>query len=205
MKHDALKTFSALKASLEQERAQLQARLNNIQAALGGAVIPTPTVKQELVWEIEPKPKRGPGRPKGTKGGMSAAGRAAIVAAQKARWAKKNEQEGFTAPQLTVVAKPVVEPSKPAKKRRISAAGRAALIAGAKARWAKYNAAKGLTTPEASKPGPAKPEIKKPLATTPTTKFVQESKPAKRRKVSAAGRANIAAAAKARWAKRKAK
>ena len=200
MKHDALKTFSALKAALEQERAQIQARLDDIQAALGGGEIPTPAAKQEPVWETEPK--RGPGRPKGTKGGMSAAGRAAIVAAQKARWAKKNEQKDFTAPQLTVGAT-LAEPSKPAKKRQYTAEGKARIVAGIKARWARYNAAKGLTASEASKSRPPKSEDKKTLGTTPTPKPVQESKPAKKRKISAAGRAAMVAAGKARWAKGK--
>ena len=176
MKHDALKTFSALKAALEQERAQIQARLDDIQAALGGGEIPTPAAKQEPVWETEPK--RGPGRPKGTKGGMSAAGRAAIVAAQKARWAKKNEQKGFTAPQLTVVTK-LVEPSEPAKKRKYTPEGKARIVAGIKARWAKYHAAKGLTVAAES-----------------------EAKPS--RQVSAAVRKARSLVAKARWAKAKA-
>jgi hypothetical protein len=66
---------------------------------------------------------------------MSRAGKARIIAAVKARWAKfkKNAK------------------SKPAKKgkRRLSAAGRAAIIAGTKARWAKV---KGATaTPEAAR------------------------------------------------------
>jgi hypothetical protein len=65
---------------------------------------------------------------------MSAAGRARIIAAQKARWAKtKAEKNGNDE------AKPVV---KPAKKRKMSAAGKAAIIAAQKARWAKVKAAK---------------------------------------------------------------
>jgi hypothetical protein len=56
------------------------------------------------------------------KKGMSAAGRAKIAAAQKARWAK-------------------VKGSKPAKKKsKMSAAGRAKIAAAAKARWAKAKA-----------------------------------------------------------------
>ena len=63
------------------------------------------------------------------KGGMSAAGRAKIAAAQKARWAKiKN-----AAPKLVVKA--------PVKKRKMSAAAKAKLSAAAKARWAKVKAA----------------------------------------------------------------
>jgi len=67
-----------------------------------------------------PGPKR--------KGGMSAAGRARIAAAQKKRWAIINA--GKTTPT-----------SKPAK-RKMSAAGRAAISRAAKARWAKVNAGK---------------------------------------------------------------
>jgi hypothetical protein len=58
---------------------------------------------------------------------MSAAGRARIAAAQKARWAKIKG------------AKPA--PKAPAKKRTMSAAGRARISAAAKARWAKARAA----------------------------------------------------------------
>ncbi len=66
------------------------------------------------------------------KGGMSAAGRARIAAAQKARWATVKAAK---------TAKPVV--AKPAKKKRkMSAAGIAKIRAGVKARWAKINAAK---------------------------------------------------------------
>jgi hypothetical protein len=61
------------------------------------------------------------------KRGMSAAGRAAVAAAQKARWAKIKG------------AKPVVKA--PAKKRKMSAAGRARISAAAKARWAKVKGA----------------------------------------------------------------
>ena len=61
------------------------------------------------------------------KRGMSAAGRTAVAAAQKARWAKIKG------------AKPVVKA--PAKKRKMSAAGRARISAAAKARWARAKAA----------------------------------------------------------------
>ena len=65
------------------------------------------------------------------KGGMSAAGRARIAAAQKARWAR------FKA------AKPAVKTVKPAKKKfKMSAAAKAKISAAAKARWAKIKAAK---------------------------------------------------------------
>jgi hypothetical protein len=69
--------------------------------------------------------KRGP-----KKGGMSAAGRARIAAAQRARWAKVKSAKSESP-----------KASKPAK-RKMSAAGRAAIIAAQKARWAKIKAAK---------------------------------------------------------------
>jgi len=65
------------------------------------------------------------------KGGMSAAGRAKVSAAQKARWAKIKS------------AKPAVTVTKPAKKKfTMSAAAKAKISAAAKARWAKVKAEK---------------------------------------------------------------
>lgn len=74
-----------------------------------------------------PAPAKAPTK----KGGMSAAGRARIAAAQKARRAKAK------------AVKPVVKPAvkAPAKKRSMSAAARAKIAAAAKARWAKVKAA----------------------------------------------------------------
>ncbi len=70
------------------------------------------------------------------RGKFSAAHRAALKAAQKARWAKI---KGNGASE-----------SKPEKKgkRRLSKAGRAAIIAGTKARWAKIRAAKAEAAPK---------------------------------------------------------
>jgi hypothetical protein len=62
---------------------------------------------------------------------MSAAGRARIAAAQKARWAKLKGGNGDL-----MAAKPAM------KKRTMSAAGRARIVAAQKARWAKIKAAK---------------------------------------------------------------
>ena len=62
------------------------------------------------------------------KGGMSAAGRARIAAAQKARWAK------FKA------ARPAAK--SPTKRNKMSAVGRARIAAAQKARWAKVKAEK---------------------------------------------------------------
>ena len=64
-------------------------------------------------------------------GGMSSAGRAAIIAAQKARWAKFHSAKG---------GKP--GPKAGRKKRGMSAAGRAAIAAAQRARWAKVKSGK---------------------------------------------------------------
>jgi hypothetical protein len=78
------------------------------------------------------------------KGGMSAAGRARIVAAQKARWAKikaaKPETKAITAAAKPVIAVNVAPPAK--KKFTMSAAAKAKISAAAKARWAKVRGAK---------------------------------------------------------------
>ena len=66
------------------------------------------------------------------KGGMSAAGRAKVAAAQKARWAKVKA--------MPAAAKPAAKA--PVKKNTMSAAGRAKIVAAQKARWAKIKAAK---------------------------------------------------------------
>jgi hypothetical protein len=75
------------------------------------------------------KPISTVAKPPKKKGGMSAAGKARIAAAQKARWAKIK------------AAKPAVK-AKPVKKARkaLSAAVKAKLSALAKARWAKAKA-----------------------------------------------------------------
>jgi colicin import membrane protein len=72
-------------------------------------------------------------KPAKKKGGMSAAGKARIAAAQKLRWAKIHAAKG----------KPAAAP-KPVKKarRKMSAEARAKIAAAAKARWAKVRAEK---------------------------------------------------------------
>ena len=100
--------------------ADIQEKIQSLQEELGqllGGETPSSAQTTE-----EPKKKRK----------MSAAGRAAIRAAQQARWAKIKG----TAPS--------VKPAKKAKKH-FSAAARAALSAAIKARWAKARKA-GKTT-----------------------------------------------------------
>lgn len=91
-------------------KEQIEKLESELDYLLGGGSAPAPAA-------------RGPGRPK--KRRMSAAARAAIGAAQKARWAK--------------VRGKAAAPKKKAK-RKVSAAARAKLAAIAKARWAKVKA-----------------------------------------------------------------
>jgi hypothetical protein len=87
-------------ASIKDQLANLENQLARILGASTPATSPKPARK---------------------KGKMSAAGRARIVAAQKARWAK-----------IKGTAKPASRP-----KKKMSAAAKARLSALAKARWAK--------------------------------------------------------------------
>ena len=89
---------------------------------LGGEV-PTPAPAPELIEE----PKK--------KGEMSAAGRAAISAAAKARWAKRRGIAFTITPTRSDEPAPTMKP-----KIKRSAAWKAALSASAKARWAKIKA-----------------------------------------------------------------
>jgi hypothetical protein len=116
MKTD-IKQYVTLRTSLEQERAELHARLKEVEAALGVAgAAPLPVVK------------RGPGRPKGStktasqspvvvekakapkrKYKRSAAARKRMAEAQKARYAKARAlKEGESGAEI----------SKPAAKRK---------------------------------------------------------------------------------------
>jgi hypothetical protein len=102
-------------------------RLNAELSELFGLSASAPVAVPAPLETVKTPGKRGP-----KKGGMSEAGRAAIAAAQRARWAKQ-KRNPFK------VKSPKIE--KPAK-RKMSAAGRARIIAAQKARWAKIKAAK---------------------------------------------------------------
>ena len=104
-------------ADIQEKIVTLQEQLNEV---LGGEV-PTPI---QALEEAPEKPKNG----RRKKRGMSAAGRAALSAAVKARWAKFRAAKGE--------AKPAPKPQ-----RKMTAAWRAALAASAKARWARVKAA----------------------------------------------------------------
>jgi hypothetical protein len=99
-------------------KEKIESLHNQLAAILGSTATPAST----------PAPKA----PK-TKG-MSAAGRAKVAAAQKARWAKIKA----TKPAV----KAVVAVKAPVKKGGMSAAGKARIVAAQKARWAKIKAAK---------------------------------------------------------------
>jgi hypothetical protein len=105
---------------LTEQIEKLQAELNQVLAG----------------WETGNGLVRQPSQPRAAKAGrkkgkMSAAGRAAIIAAQKARWAKfKAAKAGRATPAASVKA------SVP-KKRSFSAATKAKMAAAQKARWAR--------------------------------------------------------------------
>ena len=82
--------------------------------------------------ETQPAQPAATAAPK--KRGMSAAGKARIIAAQKARWAKVKAAKAAAPAAKTG--------SKPAKKFTMSAAAKAKISAAAKARWAKIKAKK---------------------------------------------------------------
>ncbi len=111
MKRDIVEQYRTVQASLNKERADLQARLAKIEAALGGEI------PQPAQAEVPAKRRRR----------MSAAGRAAIRAAARARWA---------AFRVKAAGKAVPQPA-PKRKKQFSAAARARLSALAKARWAR--------------------------------------------------------------------
>ena len=119
-------TLAELKRSINisEQIESLQAELASVFSGLSAAIAPAPaSASAPAKSNVTKSPRK--------KGKMSAAGRARIIAAQKARWAK-------------VKAAPIVEPvaAKPKKKKgQMSAAGRANIIAAQKARWAKVKAA----------------------------------------------------------------
>jgi hypothetical protein len=123
-----------------------------LEMAIVGYQIELERISARIAEINEQLGKRGPGRPKSNsamavatatdqatpkkRSTMSAAGRARIAAAQRARWAAQKRQQGQP-------AKPVApaQPAKP-KKRKMSAAGLKAIREATKKRWAAYNKAK---------------------------------------------------------------
>jgi len=141
-----LRQAADLQDKIEALQTELDQLIGNSAAVVPAAVASIAAPKKRgrprkevapVVVKQSPEPaKRGP-----KKGGMSAAGRAAIAAAQKARWAKVKSATKATIAEQVTSAMEVAE-TKPSKKRKMSAAGKAAIAAAAKARWAKFRAGK---------------------------------------------------------------
>lgn len=126
---DTIKQLEVQRARAEQEVAALNAAISSLKALGAGAapkVVPAVSMA---------KPAK--------KTGISAAGRARIIAAQKARWARIKAGKPAAKPAAKPVKAAAKVTAKPAKKKvKISAEGRAKIIAAQKARWAKIRAAK---------------------------------------------------------------
>jgi hypothetical protein len=126
---NSLQQFVRLHRELTAERGTLEARLRMINEALGEMPLPSlSAVGGASGQSISPAGTTQRGRRT-----MSAAARARIAAAQRARWAK---QKGGQASISTTSAGGAVKP-----KRRMSAAGRKAIAEGARKRWAAAKAA----------------------------------------------------------------
>ena len=98
----------------------------------------TPSVEQDSL----PPASVDPTAPAKRK--MSAAGRRAIIAATKKRWAAVKAAKAASAAAVPVAARPKAEPAKtsvPVKKGGLTAAGRKALSIAMKKRWTKKKAA----------------------------------------------------------------
>jgi hypothetical protein len=149
-------------ADLKEEIGALENQLNQL---VGGSSPAKPAA-------AKPAPRK--------KGGMSAEGKARIIAAQKARWAKIKAAKSAAKSAVKPAAKPA-----PKKKGGMSAEGKARIIAAQKARWAKIKAAKAA-------------------APTPQPAAKPAGQPAAKGKLSAAAKAALSAKLKAFWAKKKA-
>ena len=161
MKSD-IQNYLKLQAALTNEKAKLEARLSAINKVLGGEV------------SVAAAPAAAT---RGGKRTFSAATKAKMAKAQKARWAKK---KGNVALKAAVDASPAPKKGK----RTMSEATKAKMRASHQARWAKK---KG--TPDATKAPAAVPA-------TPSAPA-----PKKKRKYSAEAKAKMAAGAMKRWAK----
>lgn len=131
MKNNALREFVSLRNSLTTEKAELESRLREINAALGISETETSSQQTSVATAAVTQPRKK----------MSAAARAKIAAGQRARWAARRGQkvEEIGSPQATATKSPAADVVK--GKRTMSPAARKRLAAAAKARWAKAKAA----------------------------------------------------------------
>ena len=123
---------SLLNLSVQQLRqaADLKEKIAALETELAGLLGSAPKSVAAPITTEAPKKKRG----------MSAAGKASISAAAKARWARVKAAKSAAKPVATPAK--VVVVAQPAKKKFVmSAAAKAKISAAAKARWAKVKAA----------------------------------------------------------------
>ena len=124
-----MSSITNLSSSQLRQAADLKEKISALENELGQLLGSTSQpVAVKLAVATAPKKK----------GGMSAAGKARIVAAQKARWAKIRAAK----PQAKAVVTAVKAAPPARKKFTMSAAAKAKISAAAKARWAKIKAAK---------------------------------------------------------------
>ena len=129
-----MSNISPLSAAQLHHAAEVQTKIEALQAELAKVLGGTSSPGTAAKVETAPAPTVAKVKAPRKKGKLSAAGRARIIAASKAYWAKVRAG-AKPAKAKTVAAKA------PARKVTISAAGRAKLTAIAKARWAKIKAA----------------------------------------------------------------
>ena len=111
------------------DRSLLEAALVGFSHKLGDVTLKIAEIKRMLGVRQAAKPSRTQGKRKP----LSAAARARIGAAQKARWAAQKKQQ-------TQTATPANQPTR--KKRKISPAARKRMSEATRERWAEYRAKK---------------------------------------------------------------
>lgn len=118
MKEDLVKQFISIRETLLRERTGLEARLREIDAALGERPVnDSPSGKSASAAFTQAGVRH-----------MSPATRAKIAAAARARWARVRNAQGPVA---------VSAGSPKRRKRQLSPEHRAKIAAGARARWAR--------------------------------------------------------------------
>ena len=114
-----------LLAAIKREERKLEKGLRKLQNKLDGLRAATKALGDSTIREVTQVKKRM----------LSAAARAKISKATKARWAKFRAEKGKKA-----LGTSAVRETKHVKRRVLSAAGRAKISKAAKARWAKVRA-----------------------------------------------------------------
>lgn len=137
---DILNSYLEAQQKLQQEKTQIESRLQQINSVLEGTAQPKarrgrpPKAAKSPAIE-SPAPKTGRKSRK-----RSAAVRAKMAAAQQARWAKLKGESKSEKPAAVEAPKAAEPKPQKSKKRKMSAEARARIAAAAKARWAKAKA-----------------------------------------------------------------